>query len=122
MRYTIEQQRFQTDVYRKFCAIPTHPGELQPGSHLTGDRGSEIVLPMANVGLSEALRQEDFELLSYGLLMRIAKQDFCLLVYHYDRSGLIDDDQGVRRNVKELVQAVRSDLHWHRQGRFIGNR
>ena len=61
------------------------------------------MLPMANVGLSEALRQEDFELLSYGLFMRIAKQDFCLLVYHHDRSGLIDDDQGVRRNVKELV-------------------
>src|SRR5579859_3631388 len=60
MEHPIEQQSPQTDVHRKFCAILPPPGEVKPGSHLTSDGGSEIVLAMLDMGLSEALRQEEF--------------------------------------------------------------
>ena len=101
MQRIIEQQGTQADVHRNFRAIFASTKELQPNPHWTSVWGSEIVLPMGGMDLTEALGEEQFELLPQELRTRIAKDDFCLPVHHHHGPGLIDDHQRVRRNVQE---------------------
>src|SRR5437660_12915769 len=103
MGHIIEQQRPQANIHGKFRAILAPPGELQPGSHGTREWGSEIVLPMGNMDLVKALREENFKLLSQQFLTKITKESFCLSIHHHHQASLIDGDEGVRRNLHELA-------------------
>src|SRR4051794_17247027 len=71
-------QRTQTDFDRKFIPILPETKELEAGSHRADPGTDEILIAVADMTFSIALRQQDLNRFTQELLTRITESAFRL--------------------------------------------
>jgi hypothetical protein len=97
----IEQNRGQANLHGKFRAIFALADQMQANAHGARAGGGEIALPVGGVSGTIARGKHLLERLADEFPWGIAKECTSQLIDQRDGSGLVDEHQGIGRDVQE---------------------